>query len=248
MAEAQFGAFVAVGFVAQLIDGALGMAYGVCSSTFLLGLGVPPAVASGAVHTAKVFTNCASGLSHLALRNVDRRLFSGLVLPGVLGAVIGAAVATRVPGELLRPVVSVYLLGMGIRLIRTAVRGRQSAAQSSRGLRRLGLVGGFCDAVGGGGWGPVVTSTLLVREVEPRLAVGSVNAAEFFVAVAAATVFAGTVGMDLWRAVAGLVLGGLVAAPLAAGAVRRIPAQRLMLLVGAAVVLLSLRNLALWLA
>ncbi len=248
MAEAQFGAFVVVGFVAQLIDGALGMAYGVCSSTFLLGLGVPPAVASGAVHTAEVFTTCASGLSHLALRNVDRRLFSALVLPGVLGAVLGAGVATRVPVELLRPAVSVYLLGMGVRLVLIAVRGRRPARPSSRGLRRLGLLGGFCDAVGGGGWGPVVTGTLVVRDVEPRLAVGSVNAAEFFVTVAAATVFAGAVGMDLWRAVAGLVLGGLLAAPLSAWAVRRLPARRLMLLVGAAVVLLSLRNLALWVA
>lgn len=240
--EVPFGGLVLVGFIGQMIDGALGLAYGVSCSTFLLGLGLSPAAASASVHTAELFTTAASGLSHLSLKNVDRDLFRRLVGPGVVGAVCGAALASVLPGEALKPVLSVYLAAMGLRLV-VRVWGPPPAPRPARGDRRLAFVGGFADAAGGGGWGPIVTSTLLGRGVEPRRVVGSVNLAEFFVALASSVTFFGTLGLQPWRPVCGLVLGGLLAAPLAAWSVSRLPRRLTMALVGLVVCALSLRNL-----
>lgn len=242
-----FVLFLAVGFAAQLIDGALGMAYGVSSTTFLLTLGIPPAPASASVHTAEVFTSGVSGLSHLRMGNVNHALFRRLVLPGVLGGVLGAYALAELPGEKVKPLVSLYLLVMGLLIIRKAFR-KTAHAPSISGTRRLGFAGGFLDAIGGGGWGPIVTSTLVANGNPPRYAIGSVNLAEFFVTVAQTATFFLTIGLVHWRIIAGLVLGGAAAAPLAAHVCRRLPTRSLTVMVGLLIIVLSARTLSLLVA
>jgi len=238
--------FAAVGFAAQMIDGALGMAYGVSATTVLLGLGVPPAAASASVHAAEVFTTGASGAAHWRLGNVDRRLVLRLAVPGVVGGALGAYALSSVPGDAVRPYVSAYLLVMGALILWKALRRAPARAEPPRRVAPLGFFGGLLDAVGGGGWGPMVTSTLLGNGAKPRHVIGSVNAAEFFVTAATAATFLLTIGLDLWPVIAGLVAGGVLAAPFAAYATRHIPDRPLMILVGAVVVLLSLRGIVQW--
>jgi len=235
--------FAAVGFCAQMIDGALGMAYGVSSTTFLLSLGVPPAVASAGVHTAEVFTTMVSGVSHLRFGNVDRRLLKRLVIPGVIGGVLGAYVLTSVPGRVIKPFVAAYLLLMGIRIFWRAFRKVRESAGSYKRMFPLGLVGGFLDAIGGGGWGPVVTSTLVANGHTPRYAIGSVNLSEFFVTVAEAITFFALIGLVQWQILVGLIIGGVVAAPLAAYICKRVPTKALMIIVGIVITGLSLRTI-----
>jgi len=231
-----------VGFLAQIIDGALGMGYGVTSTSFLLTLGVPPAPASASVHTAEIFTCGVSGISHLRLGNVDRALFRGLVVPGIIGGVLGAYVLTTLPGEKIRPFVSLYLLVMGLLIIRKAFT-RTAQTPGPPRVRRLGLAGGFLDAIGGGGWGPVVTSTLVANGSHPRFAIGSVNLAEFFVTVAQVATFFLTIGILHWRIIVALILGGVAAAPLAAYVCKKLPARSLMVMVGVLIVVLSVRTI-----
>jgi uncharacterized membrane protein YfcA len=237
--------FVIVGFAAQMIDGALGMAYGVSSNTFLLSVGVPPALASASVHAAEMFTTAVSGLSHLRLGNVDRALFKRLLIPGIIGGILGSYVLTTVPGGIVKPFVAVYLLVMGCIILRKALKKSKEREVHTK-LAPLGAVGGFFDAVGGGGWGPIVTTTLVARGNNPRFAIGSVNMAEFFVTVAESVTFTLTIGQDLvqnWQVVVGLLGGGVLAAPLAAYLCKRLPAQALMIIVGALIVVLQLRTL-----
>ena len=240
--------FAAVGFAAQVIDGALGMAYGVTASTVLQSLGVTPSVASASVHAAEVFTTGASGAAHWRIGNVDRTLLRRLALAGVVGGAAGAFLLTTLPGSVIRPFVSAYLLVMGVLIIWRAVHrqpgdGASSPGTTPRHVAPLGLVGGFFDAIGGGGWGAMVTSTLIGRGVTPRLAIGSANLAEFFVTGVVTTTFLATIGVELWPVIAGLVIGGVLAAPFAALVTRSMPDRPLMLLVGAVIVLLSLRGL-----
>jgi uncharacterized membrane protein YfcA len=238
----EFWWFVGAGFAAQLIDGALGMAYGVTASSLLLALGVPPAVGSATVHAAECFTTGVSGMSHHAFDNIDRGLFRRLVLPGVVGAILGAYILTSFPGDALKPFVAAYLLLMGILIVRKAFAGAvQPRAASRVGL--LGFFGGLLDSMGGGGWGPVVTGTLVARGGEVRTTVGSVNASEFFVTVAASVTFFLTIGLGNWQMIAALALGGLPAAPLAAWACRRLPLRPLMTGVGVLVIATSTRTL-----
>jgi len=232
-----------VGFLAQVIDGALGMAYGVVSTSFLLSLGMSPATASASVHLAEVVTTGISGASHHLFGNVDRFVFQRLILPGVLGGITGAYVLTQLDGNLIKPFVSGYLLLMGLMILWRGLSGNQRRTIRPADLAPLGLVGGFFDAIGGGGWGPIVTSTLVARGATPRFTVGSVNAAEFFVTVAQSLTFFLTLGLLGWRPVLGLLIGGALAAPLAAGLCRRLPARTLTLMVGALIVALSLRTL-----
>jgi len=238
-----FAVFVAIGFAAQLVDGALGMAFGLISTSVLLGMGVPPATASAAVHAAEIVTTGASGYSHFRLGNVDRALFRKLVLPGVVGGVIGATALASVPGELIKPFVNAYLIVMGLVVVFKGLRRISPPSHLPRAVRPLGFCGGLFDAMGGGGWGPIVTSTLLGWGAEPRRAIGTSNAVEFFVASAVAATFVLAIGLDLWPIILGLVIGGAVAAPLAAYAAKLAPPRPLMLLVGAVVIALSLRDL-----
>jgi len=232
---------IAVGFFAQLIDGALGMAYGLTVSSILLSTGVPPAVSSAAVHVAEVFTTGASGFAHWRAGNVDLQLFRRLVIPGVIGATIGAYILSSVSGEAIQPWVSAYLLVVGLLVVGKAARGQKEYAETRRVLLApLGFFGGAIDAAGGGGWGPLMTSTLLGRGAAPRIVIGSVNLCEFFVALTVSATF--IVMMDapsLWPIVAGLVIGGVIAAPFAALVVKYLPDRALMFIVGIVVVILA---------
>jgi uncharacterized membrane protein YfcA len=236
--------FIAVGFLAQLVDGALGMAYGVTASTVLLLLGTPPPVASASVHTAEAFTTGASALSHWRLGNVESRLMWRLAIPGVIGGVVGAYVLSSFPGQALRPVVSIYLLCMGVLIFVRAFRvGGKTVDLKTRPVTVLGLAGGFLDAVGGGGWGPIVASRIMSSGGEPRFVIGSVNCAEFFLTFTISLTFFATIGLELWPVIIGLIIGGVVAAPIGALLAARIPTKPLLLLVGCLVSILSLTTI-----
>jgi hypothetical protein len=235
--------FVAVGFAAQLVDGAIGMAYGLTATTTLLSLGIPPATASAAVHAAEVFTTGASGVAHWRFGNIDKVLLRRLALPGMVGGALGAYVLTAIPGETIQPFVSAYLLVMGCLVLWRALRQAPASAGPARHLPILGLAGGFLDAVGGGGWGPLVASTLVGQGTTPRYAIGSTNLAEFFVTLTVSATFVATIGLELWPTIVGLILGGVLAAPFAAYATQKLPDRPLMILVGVVIVLLSLRGL-----
>ena len=232
--------FIAVGFAAQLVDGALGMAFGVISSTLLVGvLGVPPALASQRVHVVECFTTGVSGISHLLHRNIDGKLFVRLVIPGVIGGFAGAYLLSNLDAALVKPFVLIYLTGIGLYLL---VRGIMypPKLKEARFVAPLGLVGGFLDAAGGGGWGPVVTSNLLIQGADPRKVVGTVSAAEFFLTVTISAAFIYHLGIaDLAGATLGLLIGGLLAAPLGAWAAKHFPAKQMLILVGVVLTLTS---------
>lgn len=234
----------AIGFAAQIIDGALGMAFGVLSNAALLVMGVPPAQASAIVHTAEVFTTAGSAASHLYHRNVDWRLVTRLGATGVAGAVLGAWVLSNIDSRVGRPIIAAYLLVMGILILVRARRAFAPRATPGRWLPLLGLGGGFLDASGGGGWGPMVTSTLLGSGHAPRTTVGSVNTTEFFVTTAAATTFFVELGVAPFYDLAALVVGGLLAAPLGGWMVKKVNPRLLMTFVGALVIVLSLWQFA----
>ncbi len=234
----------AVGLFAQVVDGALGMAYGVTSTSFLLSVGVPPAAASASVHLAEVFTTGFSGLSHWKLGNVNKALFKRLVIPGIIGGVLGAYVVTSIDGKVLRPYISGYLLLMGLFILVKAFRRITIATEPPKYVAPLALTGGFVDAVGGGGWGPVVTTSLISSGQEPRRTIGSVNAAEFFIAVASGLSLAVMGGFTVWATIAGLIFGGMFAAPLAAVLTKHAPAKVLMVIVGLLITGLSIYNLS----
>jgi uncharacterized protein len=234
----------AIGFVAQLIDGALGMAFGVISTSAMLAMGVPVAQASAIVHTAEVFTTAASAVSHIAHGNVDWKLVARLGIGGIIGAVLGAWVLSNVDASAARPFVAFYLLLLGIFILLKAARQIPRRDAPFAWAPPLGLVGGFFDASGGGGWGPMVASTLIGSGHAPRKAVGSVNTTEFFVTIAAATTFFIELGVAPWRELIALVIGGVIAAPLGGWAVKRLPPRVLMTMVGVLVVTLSAWQLA----
>jgi uncharacterized protein len=236
--------YILVGFIAQMVDGAIGMAYGVMSTSVLLSFGVPPATASACVHAAETFTTGASGMAHWKLGNVDRRLIWRLAVPGAIGGAVGAYVLTNIPGEAIKPFISGYLLLIGIFIIYKAVHRKHSFVdEPPNNVAPLGLVGGFVDAIGGGGWGPIVTSTLLGQGNHPRYTIGSVSMAEFFVTLTISATFILTIGLELWPTILGLVIGGIIAAPFAALAAKHLPPKILMIIVGIVIMLLSLRTI-----
>ena len=235
--------FVTVGFAAQMVNGAVGMAYGISATTVMLSFGIAPATASASVHAAEVFTTGISGLSHWRFGNVQWSVVSRLAIPGMIGGAIGAYVLTTLPVDLIKPLITLYLLLMGIIIIARAIWSELSSGEWPTWLVPLGFGGGFLDAVGGGGWGPMVASTLLGRGMKARYTIGSVNAAEFFVTLVISITFLSTIGLELWPMIAGLILGGAVAAPLAAYVAKTIPDRPLMFMVGAIVILLSIRGL-----
>lgn len=239
-----FWSAVAVGLIAQTVDGALGMAYGITSTSFLLATGASPAVASASVHIAEVFTTGISGVSHIKLGNVDRKLFLRLLIPGMIGAVAGALVVSKVDATLIKPVISAYLLLMGLYIISKVFKKIRQRNREPRHVAKLGLVGGFVDAVGGGGWGPVVTTTLVGTGHNPRTTIGSVNLAEFFLTFTSAMVFAMLVEEGPWPVVAGLVVGGLFAAPFAAFLTRHLHTRALLCIVGTVICAVSLYNIS----
>jgi uncharacterized protein len=239
--------FVVIGFLAQLVDGALGMAFGVISSTLLVSvMGVAPVRASAGVHFVEMFTTAASGISHVLMRNIDWGLFARIAVPGVIGGVAGATVLAGMDAAVARPVVMAYLALVGVYLLVKALRPRPpSRVRTANAVIPLGLIGGFLDASGGGGWGPVVTSNLLVQGADVRRTVGTVNAAEFLVTISVSASFIATIGLEAFTNVtSGLLVGGVLAAPLGAYVVRFLPTQRLLLLVGIALTATSLFSLS----
>jgi uncharacterized membrane protein YfcA len=232
--------FIAVGFLAQLVDGALGMAFGVISTTLFVTLGVPPAVASAGVHTVECFTTGVSGISHILHRNVDWKMLLRLAIPGMIGAVLGAYVLTRIDAATVKPFVLAYLASIGVYLVWRGVR-YPPHHKPPRIVEPLGLVGGFLDAAGGGGWGPVVTGNLLVQGAEPRRTIGTVNTTEFLVTLPASIAFVATLGLQAFSAATvGLLIGGVAAAPIAAFVARRVRPKLLLVMVGGVLTLTSL--------
>ncbi|KAB0675818.1 sulfite exporter TauE/SafE family protein [Aureimonas leprariae] len=230
---ADFLLFFLVGGLAQLVDGALGMAYGVISSTVLISVGVPPAQASASVHAAELFTTAASGAGHIANRNIDWKLFWRLVPFGIAGGVVGTFVLTGFDGDVVKPYVAAYLGLLGAFLLYRSFQPRTGEAIRPAIVPPVALAGGFLDSVGGGGWGPIVTSGLLGAGGQPRFVIGTVNTAEFLVALTVSLSFVGALVTGHWqdapdlmsnlRAVGGLVAGGVVMAPFAGYVVRVIP-------------------------
>ena len=242
MELSEFLIYVAAGFAAQLVDGALGMAYGVTASSLLLGVGVPPAAASATVHAAECFTTGASALSHRAFGNIDRDQFKRLLLPGILGAGLGAYLLTSLPGDAIKPWIAAYLMLMGVVIIIKAFREFPSKRVTTH-LAPLGFGGAMIDAIGGGGWGPIVASNLMARGNAFRMTVGTVNAVEFFVTLTASAVFLATLGLTNWKMIAGLALGGVIAAPLGAWMVRRVRPKPFQVAVGVLIIALSVRTI-----
>lgn len=234
--------YVLGGFVAQMIDGALGMAYGVTASTFLLTVGVPPSAVSASVHTSEIFTSGVSGYMHLKFGNVNSKLFKKILFPGVLGAIVGAYALSSLEKYIyiIKPLVAIYTLILGILIIQKALKKRVE----KRPIKKIGwlaMAGGTLDSIGGGGWGPIVTSTLIARGRHPKYTIGSVNLAEFFVSLASSVTFISIIGFSHWQVVLGLILGGMVSAPIAATLSRRLPIKTMMIMVGTIVIIVSLR-------
>lgn len=232
--------FILIGFAAQLVDGAVGMAFGVIMNTLLVGvLGVPPALASQRVHVVECFTTFASSISHLLHRNIDGKLFFRLLIPGLIGGVTGAYLLSNLASDLVKPFVLAYLTAIGIYLL---VRGLfyPPKQREVKYVAPLGVIGGFLDATGGGGWGPMVTSNLLVQGAEPRKVVGTVNSVEFFLTVAVSATFISQLGIvDLAGATLGLLIGGVAGAPFGAWAAKHIPAKIMLVLVGVVLTITS---------
>lgn len=233
--------FIAIGFAAQLVDGALGMAFGLINSTLLITvMGLPPAVASASVHAVETFTTAASGISHTLHRNVDWRLFRRLVIPGMIGGVLGAYVLSSVDASVARPFVMAYLAAIGLYLLFRAWRGAIEP-RTPKVIEPLGLAGGFLDAAGGGGWGPVVTSNLLIQGSSPRQTIGTVNTSEFFLTATISATFIFQMGFAAFTLqTLGLLIGGLLAAPLGGVLAKRVPARALMAMVGTLLTLTSI--------
>ena len=238
-----FWSAVAVGVLAQTVDGALGMAYGITSTTFLLASGIPPAVATASVHIAEVFTTGVSGIAHVKMKNVNHKLFLRLLLPGISGAVLGAYLVSSIDGKLIKPYISAYLLIMGLYLLSKIFYRIRANHQEPRHVAKLALFGGFMDSAGGGGWGPIVTTTLISSGHDPRTTIGSVNFAEFFLTFGSAIAFSLLVEDGPWPVVAGLVIGGIFTAPLAAMLTRKLHAKALLVMVGLLITVVSSFNL-----
>lgn len=239
--DATFFEFILVGFIAQIIDGTLGMAYGVSCSTLLLNFGVSPRVASAAVHTAEVFTTGVSGLSHLKFNNIDKKLFFRIVITGVLGAIIGAYLISDVlDGKMIKPFISAYLLVLGLVILIKGIRNKKKQEAEVKHAEILALAGGFFDSIGGGGWGPIVTSNIINQGKNPRETIGTVNTAEFFVTFFSTGVFMFFVGIESWQVVLGLIVGGVVAAPVGAVFASKADRRVMMITIGIVIMITSI--------
>ncbi|MCS6823420.1 MAG: sulfite exporter TauE/SafE family protein [Cytophagaceae bacterium] len=242
--DKEFLIFCGVGFVAQMIDGALGMAYGASCTTMLTAYGVSNVMANQSLKISEVFTTMASGLSHWKMGNVNKKLFRNLIIPGVAGALLGSILIAYIDslekyGKMIKPVISLYIMFLGAYIIYKALRKKMKKRKTRR-LNILAAFGGFMDAVGGGGWGPIVTSTLLSSGRAPKYTIGSVNMAEFFVAFTSACTLSLAIGFQSWKIIAGLIVGGIIAAPLGAFIAGRVKTKPLMLIVGTLIILVNM--------
>ena len=233
---------ILAGFAAQLVDGALGMGYGVTCTTILLSLGIPLPVISGSIHTAEMFSSGISGYSHYKFGNVNKKLFRLLLIPGVIGAIVGAVALAKLGtayADYVRPMLAVYTLFLGTKILLNVFRKNKP-----KKVKRVGWLagaGGFLDSFGGGGWGPLVTSTLISKGRTPKYVIGSVSLSEFFITLASALTFFTLLGISHWQVIAGLIVGGLIASPIAARLVGKLPLKTMFIGVGALVIFWSLR-------
>ena len=237
--------YILIGFAAQMIDGSLGMAYGVSGRTFLRTFaGLPTALSSALIHIAEIPSSLVSGISHYRIDNVDKSLLLRLIVPGAIGGVLGAWLVTEA-GSKLENAIDVYLILMGLIILRRAVSSSDKKRSIGSAIYPLGFAGGLLDAVGGGGWGPVVTSSMIASGEDVKRSIGTVNAAEFIVTIAETTTFAvmmrdlGSYGLMI----GGLIIGGVIAAPIAARVCKRLPEKPLMVIVGLLIIALNIYNL-----
>lgn len=239
----QFLFFMLAGFLAQLVDGLLGMGYGVTSATCLISAGVNPVSVSAAIHTSEIFSAGVSGYSHYRFGNVNKKLFKHLVIPGVLGAILGAAMLVflgETAGDWLMPIIAIYAMFLGFKIFSRAFQNRTP----NKKIKRVGWLawcGGFLDSFGGGGWGPIVTSTLISKGRSPRFTIGTVSLTEFFITMASAATFFFTTGLGHLPVVVGLIVGGVIAAPISARLAGKLPAKTMMIGVGIIVMIWSIR-------
>ncbi len=243
--DRNFYIMIIAGFVAQLIDGALGMGYGVTCTTFLLSIGINLPAISGSIHTAEMFSSAASGYSHYRFGNVNKKLFKALLIPGIVGAVAGAWLLSKYgaeQGKYIRPILALYTLILGLRILLNAFKKNRGGKKVKR-VGWLAGAGGFLDSFGGGGWGPLVTSTLISKGRTPKYVIGTVSITEFFVTLASAITFFSLIGLSHWQVIVGLIIGGVTAAPLAARLAGKLPLKTMFISVGALVIIWSMRIL-----
>jgi len=247
--DRHFLLYVAGGFTAQMIDGALGMAYGVSVTTFLMSLGIPaitPAVASASMHASEVFTTGSSSLVYMRYKNVNMKLFRKLLWPGAIGAIAGAIAISFISKQyisVVKPIIALYTLSLGLVIIIRAIRVSAHKAKKIKHIQPVAALGGFFDSVGGGGWGPIVTTSLIAGGRNLRYSIGSSHLAKFFVALISTLTFFSVIGIDHWQIIFGLVVGGMVAAPISIYFSNKIPIKGGLILVGTLVIIVSLRNI-----
>ncbi len=233
-----------VGFSAEIVAGSMGMGYGVICTTILLILNVPPPVISASIHSAESFTSAAGSISHWQLGNVNKKLVKALAIPAVIGAVIGALALTYVGeryAKMTKPFIAVYTMYLGIRILQNAFAKKEHNTQKKKtNITLLGLIGGFIDSFGGGGWGPLVTGTFIKNGHTPRYVIGSSTMAKFILTVASAITFIFTVGIQHWNIVAGLLIGGIITAPFSAMLTAKLPTKKMFIVVGCVVIVMSL--------
>lgn len=243
--DSKFLLFILAGFVAQIVDGMMGMAYGVSCNTLLLHLGATPRMATAAVHTAQIFTTGVSGLSHLRFNNIDLGLFSRIVFTGVLGSAIGAYfISEQISSNVIKPFIAAYLLLLGLYILISGFQNKQQPVTKTKRTPLLAFFGGLFDAIGGGGWGPIVTTNLIYQGVNPRQTVGTVNTAEFFVTFVSTGIFLFFVGIESWSIILGLIIGGVLAAPFGAFLATKINRRLFLILIGIVISIIS--TLVLW--
>ncbi len=241
-----------IGLLAQFIDGSLGMGYGVTSTSVLISIGFLPSVASASVHTAEIFTTLISGISHIRIGNFRKDIFFPLVIFGMIGGITGATILSSLPGKTIKPYIAVILLILGLVILlrfwfrkKTILNGEDSPV-SKKKLALLGFIAALVDAIGGGGWGPIATPTLILsNKTTPRIVVGTVNAAEFFITLSISLTFIFTLGLEnfMWKAVLALIIGGVISAPIAAYTCKKIPTRLLGILIGLLLMALNLRTI-----
>lgn len=237
-----------VGFLAEIVAGSMGMGYGVICTTILLMLNIPPPVISATIHSAESFTTAAGSISHYRFGNVNKKLTKRLAIPAIIGAVCGALLLTYVGeryAKMTKPVIGAYTLYLGIKILQNAfakktVNGNGVIKKKKTNITALGLVGGFIDSFGGGGWGPLVTGTFIKNGRTPRFVIGSSTIAKFILTVASAVTFIFTVGIHHWNMVAGLLLGGVITAPFSAMLTAKLPVKKMFVVVGIVVIIMSI--------
>lgn len=232
-----------VGVLAEIVAGSMGMGYGVICTTTLLFLNIPPHAVSASIHSAESFTTAAGSLSHIRLKNVSKSLVKRLAIPAVIGAVIGAVSLTYLGeyySKITKTLISFYTLYLGIQILSNAFKTMQDKKMKKKtNLTRLGLIGGFIDSFAGGGWGPLVTGTLIKNSFTPRFAVGSSTVAKFILTLTAAVTFMFTLGIQHWNIILGLLLGGIVTAPFSAMLTAKLPVKGMFILIGTLVIVMS---------